>query len=62
MPKNKIRKISSQAKLPDENGYFGPFGGRFIPETLWAPLTELETGFKQATAWAQPLMVLKLTV
>jgi tryptophan synthase beta chain len=27
------------------SGYFGPFGGRFAPETLMAPLEELEQAF-----------------
>lgn len=27
-------------------GYFGPYGGRFAPETLMAPLEELERGFE----------------
>ncbi len=27
--------------LPDERGYFGEFGGRFVPETLIVPLQEL---------------------
>jgi tryptophan synthase beta chain len=26
---------------PDPQGYFGPYGGRFVPETLMAPLDEL---------------------
>src|SRR6185369_1330436 len=26
---------------PDPEGYFGPYGGRFVPETLMAPLDEL---------------------
>jgi tryptophan synthase beta chain len=26
---------------PDLEGYFGPYGGRFVPETLMAPLAEL---------------------
>ena len=30
---------------PDENGYFGEYGGRFVPETLVAPLDELTTAF-----------------
>ena len=30
---------------PDEHGYFGKYGGRFVPETLVAPLDELTTGF-----------------
>lgn len=35
-------------KLPDERGYFGPYGGRFVPETLMAPLEELEKAFREA--------------
>jgi tryptophan synthase beta chain len=27
--------------LPDAEGYFGDYGGRFVPETLMAPLAEL---------------------
>jgi len=34
--------------LPDDRGYFGAFGGRFVPETLMAPLAELEEAFRQA--------------
>ncbi|MCG3203750.1 MAG: Tryptophan synthase beta chain [Elusimicrobia bacterium] len=34
-------------KLPDRNGYFGPFGGMFVPETLWTPLKEIEKGFRE---------------
>ncbi|MGC8829488.1 MAG: tryptophan synthase subunit beta [Verrucomicrobiia bacterium] len=29
-------------KLPDKKGYFGDFGGCFVPETLMHPLKELE--------------------
>src|SRR5205814_4366778 len=29
-------------KLPDAKGHFGPYGGRFVPETLMHPLQELE--------------------
>lgn len=35
-------------RLPDERGYFGAYGGRFVPETLMAPLEELERGFREA--------------
>jgi tryptophan synthase beta chain len=34
--------------LPDERGYFGPFGGRWVPETLMAPLEELERAWREA--------------
>jgi tryptophan synthase beta chain len=30
-----------------QTGYFGPFGGRFAPETLMAPLEELERAFER---------------
>uniref|UniRef100_A0A7C3MJ84 Tryptophan synthase beta chain n=1 Tax=Dictyoglomus thermophilum TaxID=14 RepID=A0A7C3MJ84_DICTH len=32
-------------KLPDERGYFGEFGGRFVPETLMEPLLQLELAY-----------------
>ncbi len=35
-------------KLPDDRGYFGDFGGRFVPETLMAPLAELEEAYRKA--------------
>ena len=34
-------------KLPDEHGRFGPFGGRFAPETLIPALERLEAGVKK---------------
>ncbi len=40
-------KNKKHYKRPDAKGYFGPFGGRFIPETLWAPLNEIQIGFKK---------------
>ena len=33
---------------PDERGYFGRFGGRFVPETLMAALEELEQAYRAA--------------
>jgi tryptophan synthase beta chain len=35
-------------KLPDERGHFGTFGGRFVPETLMAPLEGLERAARRA--------------
>jgi len=35
---------------PDEHGYFGPYGGRYVPETLMAPLFELESAYAKARA------------
>jgi tryptophan synthase beta chain len=34
--------------LPDAEGYFGPYGGRFVPETLMAPLAELTRAYDRA--------------
>ena len=33
--------------LPDELGFYGPFGGRYVPETLVAALDELEASFQR---------------
>ena len=32
-------------QLPDSSGHFGPYGGRFVPETLMAPVTELARAY-----------------
>jgi tryptophan synthase beta chain len=34
-------------KLPDARGRFGPFGGRYVPETLIPPLERLERGVRE---------------
>src|SRR5205809_3369095 len=36
------------AGLPDSHGHFGPYGGRFVPETLMHPLQELEEEYFRA--------------
>ena len=33
---------------PDSSGHFGPYGGRFVPEVLMAPIEELETAYLAA--------------
>jgi len=33
-------------KLPDKNGHFGDFGGRYVPETLMPALLELEKAYE----------------
>ncbi|MGD1091035.1 MAG: tryptophan synthase subunit beta [Bryobacteraceae bacterium] len=35
---------------PDATGHFGPYGGRFVPEVLMAPLEELERAYLEARA------------
>jgi tryptophan synthase beta chain len=34
--------------LPDARGHFGPYGGRFVPETLMHPLQQLEEEYARA--------------
>jgi len=36
--------------LPDENGRFGDFGGRYVAETLMPPILELEKAYEEAKA------------
>ena len=33
--------------MPDERGYFGHYGGRFVSETLMAAISELETEYRR---------------
>ncbi|HSJ48071.1 MAG TPA: tryptophan synthase subunit beta [Gammaproteobacteria bacterium] len=33
--------------MPDENGHFGPYGGRFVAETLMGPLEELRLAYEK---------------
>ncbi|MBA7691284.1 Tryptophan synthase beta chain [subsurface metagenome] len=37
-------------QLPDLSGYFGQFGGKFVPETLMPALNELELAYTEASA------------
>ncbi|MEX1020119.1 MAG: tryptophan synthase subunit beta [Litorilinea sp.] len=39
--------INYQA-YPDESGHFGPYGGKYVPETLMPALDELEEAYLQA--------------
>jgi len=36
------------ASVPDAAGHFGPFGGRFVPETLMRALDELDSAYRNA--------------
>lgn len=38
----------AQESLPDAKGRFGPYGGRFVPETLMHPLQQLEDEYFRA--------------
>ncbi|HXT49483.1 MAG TPA: pyridoxal-phosphate dependent enzyme, partial [Thermoanaerobaculia bacterium] len=37
--------MSKRRRWPDARGYFGGFGGRYVPETLMAPLAELSKAY-----------------
>ena len=39
--------INAFGCMPDENGHFGLYGGRFVSETLMGPLEELEEAYKK---------------
>ena len=41
---------SATQTMPDARGRFGPYGGRYVPETLMAPLEELEAAYAAARA------------
>ncbi|MGM9986724.1 MAG: tryptophan synthase subunit beta [Bacillaceae bacterium] len=38
----------NKSVLPNENGYFGEYGGRFVPETLMEAIVELEEAYTLA--------------
>ena len=40
--------MSASTAIPDEHGRFGPYGGRFVPETLMTALEELEAAYRAA--------------
>ncbi|RYG31055.1 pyridoxal-phosphate dependent enzyme, partial [bacterium] len=44
--------MTSPLARPDEQGRFGDFGGRYVPETLMPALEQLDREFE--TAWADP--------
>src|SRR5947207_12356375 len=43
-----MRKLSVTTSEPDETGHWGKSGGRYVPETLVAPLDELTKEFTRA--------------
>ncbi|MGA8830908.1 MAG: tryptophan synthase subunit beta [Desulfomonilaceae bacterium] len=41
------KEQKQQVSVPDQNGYFGRFGGRFVPETLMPALEELSETYNR---------------
>src|SRR5579871_4145877 len=37
--------VAESSIMPDAQGHFGPYGGRYVPETLMHPLQELEAEY-----------------
>ena len=49
MDKTKNSEMPNKA-MPDENGRFGDYGGRYVAETLMPPILALEAAYKDAKA------------
>jgi tryptophan synthase beta chain len=47
---NKITFNGSYRSLPNKDGFYGPYGGRFVPEELMPALQEVEEAFLKAQA------------
>ena len=43
-----MSSTATSQSLPDAQGHFGPYGGRYVPETLMHPLLELEHEYFRA--------------
>ena len=42
------KPVGAPTAIPDEGGHYGPYGGRFVPETLMPLLEDLEAAYRQA--------------
>src|SRR4029077_15904373 len=50
-PRRRAMATRTEApSLPDASGHFGPYGGRFVPETLVLALAELTEAYEKAQA------------
>ena len=43
-----ITPTAATDTLPDRGGHFGPYGGRYVPETLMTLLEDLEAAYREA--------------
>jgi tryptophan synthase beta chain len=50
MTNSNDKSAVNYAAVPDETGHFGPYGGRFVSETLIYALDELEASYKKLSA------------
>jgi len=42
-----INQSGTGYNMPDENGHFGPYGGRFVAETLMLPIQQLNQAYQR---------------
>lgn len=42
-----LKDTENQSVFPDQQGHFGPYGGRFVAETLMGPLQELTAAYER---------------
>ena len=42
-----LRAAAAASDYPDDRGRFGPFGGRYVPETLVPALDRLQSGVER---------------
>ena len=45
-----MKRTQALTEMTEKNGRFGAFGGRYVPETLIAPLLELEEAYNEAAS------------
>jgi tryptophan synthase beta chain len=50
MTQEHVAEREETQAVPDQRGYFGLYGGRFVPETLMPALDELERAYREAQA------------
>ena len=43
----RLLDVAIKGDMPDDRGRFGPFGGRYVPETLVPAFDRLEAGVKE---------------
>ena len=43
-----MTQTNKKYEFPDKRGHFGPYGGRFVSETLMAPIDELTAAYEDA--------------
>jgi len=48
VPTMSLTATQRAPEVPDAQGHFGPYGGRYVPETLMHPLQELEAEYVRA--------------